>query len=222
MALMLLGFVGCRPDRKQVTAPDDRTLTFAFYNVENLYDTSDDSRTNDQEYLPGARKNWNEEKYQQKIEDLSLVLRKLGGDELPEVIGLCEVENKEVVEALVSHPNLSPGNYEVVHFHDRDSRGIDQALAYRPDEFTVETRELIPVRRRGGGTQARGILHVKGRSNNGEVFHVFVNHWPSRENDDRSREESRKDMASALRTDNGCPPDKGPECKHRHHGGYER
>jgi len=198
-ALLGLGCAGCRPEQKRVSENDDRTLTFVFYNVENLYDTSDDPKINDQEFLPSGSKRWDEKKYSRKIEALSEVLKELGEGELPEIIGLCEVENAAVVKALVSHPNLSPGNYEVIHMNDRDSRGIDQALAYRTDEFRVETRELIPVKRSGGGTQARGILHVKGSSNNGEVFHIFVNHWPSRENDDKSREQGRKEMAGALR-----------------------
>lgn len=197
--LAVMGFSGCQPRKKEPLRPDDHTLTFAFYNVENLYDIEDDPRTNDQEFLPKGLKRWDERKYSKKIGDLSLALKALGGKELPEIIGLCEVENKKVVEDLVAHPNLAEGNYQVVHFHDRDSRGIDQALAYRSDEFSLESSRLIAVRKSGGGMHARGILYVSGRSNNGEMFHIFVNHWPSRENDEVSREQGRKDMAAALR-----------------------
>ena len=30
-----------------------------FYNVENLFDTIDNPRTNDSEFLPNSKKNWN-------------------------------------------------------------------------------------------------------------------------------------------------------------------
>ena len=190
---------GCQGRQKSAVLPDDRTLSFVFYNVENLYDISDDPRINDQEFLPAGRKNWNEKKYREKLADLSSVLAELGGEELPEVIGLCEVENEQVVKDLVNQLALVGGNYQVIHHHDRDGRGIDMALVYRPDEFTVDAERLIPVRSSLGNSLVRGILLVKGRSNNGEVFHIFVNHWPSRENDDVSRKEARKEMAGVLR-----------------------
>lgn len=203
MAVACLGavilLVGCRGGHPAHPLPDDRTLSFVFYNVENLYDLIDDPQTNDEEYLPSGKKKWNEEKYRKKLADLSSVLVELGGDELPEIIGLCEVENRQVVQDLVDEPALQKGNYRVIHHHDRDRRGIDLALVYRPDEFTVESERLVPVRSAGKNSLMRGILSVKGRSNNGETFHIFVNHWPSRENDDSSRKEARKEMAVALR-----------------------
>ncbi len=196
---VILFLAGCLGGQKPKALPDDRTLSFVFYNVENLYDLTDDPLTNDQEFLPSGKKNWNEKKYREKLADLSAVLAELGGDELPEVIGLCEVENKQVVEDLVREPALIKGNYRIIHYHDRDRRGIDMALVYRPDEFSIDAERLIPVKSSRGNSLVRGILTVKGRSNNGEIFNIFVNHWPSRENDDTSRKEARKEMAGALR-----------------------
>ena len=106
MAVACLGavilLVGCRGGHPAHPLPDDRTLSFVFYNVENLYDLIDDPQTNDEEYLPSGKKKWNEEKYRKKLADLSSVLAELGGDELPEIIGLCEVENRQVVQDLVA------------------------------------------------------------------------------------------------------------------------
>ena len=113
MAVACLGavilLVGCRGGHPAHPLPDDRTLSFVFYNVENLYDLIDDPQTNDEEYLPSGKKKWNEEKYRKKLADLSSVLAELGGDELPEIIGLCEVENRQVVQDLVDEPALQKG-----------------------------------------------------------------------------------------------------------------
>ena len=200
---------GCDFFQKKPKLPDDRTLTFAFYNVENLFDATDDPGLQDQEYLPGSIKNWSDKRYRKKISDLARVIKELGGKELPEIVGLCEVENQRVLKDLVSDPNLVPGRFAIIHFEDRDPRGIDLALIYRPEEFTPVTKRLVPVKRRSGGSYSRGILYVTGKSNNGEVFHIFVNHWPSREKDESSKEEGRMEMAAALRRLTDALPDRG-------------
>jgi predicted extracellular nuclease len=192
-------FAGCDFFQKKAKVPDDRTLTFVFYNVENLFDFSDDPAIDDQEFLPGGTRQWNEKRYRKKIDDISRVIKELGRKELPEIIGFCEVENAGVVKDLVTHINLSAGNYKVIHFNGRDPRGIEQALAYRPSEFSVMSQKLIPVKTRFGGSIGRGILLVTGKSNNGEIFHIFVNHWISRDSNDPASESARIDMAGELR-----------------------
>lgn len=203
LSLLLLPTQGCKPDRKTAVrgpAAEAPRLIFAFYNVENLYDTHDDPRSGgDDEFLPSGRKQWDPTRYQEKLQGLSEALRDLGGKELPAVIGFCEVENRKVVEELMAMPALAAGNYQVVHYDDRDSRGIDLALAYRPDQITVEEHQLIPVRKERGGSLARGLLSVTARSENGETFHIFVSHWPSRDDRDQNKEEGRKRTAAALR-----------------------
>jgi len=155
LSVMVMLSTGCKPRKKQLPLQDNSRITLAFYNVENLYDISDDPRTNDQEYLPGSPKKWDQKKYLKKIEGLSRVLKELGDEELPEIIGLCEVENAIVVEDLGAHENLASGRYEVVHFNDRDSRGIDMALVYRPSEFQMESAKLLPVKNSQGNSMAR-------------------------------------------------------------------
>ena len=66
-----------------------------FYNVENLFDCKDDSLKNDAEYLPEAKKRWDNYKYQQKVKYLAKVILAANGWNLPDVIGLCEVENED-------------------------------------------------------------------------------------------------------------------------------
>jgi len=177
----------------------DSTLTFVFYNVENLFDIHDDPEKNDQEFLPGSKKQWTAERYQQKLADLSRVLAETGGDELPEIVGLCEVENRQVVEELFSTGPLQAGGYAVVHVESRDARGIDVSFAYRPDELKVLENRTVSVRKGNRKLTTRDILLVTGLAGNGERFHIFINHWPSRVGGEAESEPDRIAAAAALR-----------------------
>ena len=44
--------------------------TVAFYNTENLFDTINDPKTNDEEFLPDGQYFWNSEKYYQKLDNI--------------------------------------------------------------------------------------------------------------------------------------------------------
>lgn len=197
--ILSLLFSGCRQPVKTPAPVDHKILTIAFYNTENLFDTVDDPGKDDQEFLPDGKRQWSARRFEDKISGLARALQELGNNQLPGMIGLCEVENEKVVRDLVTHRYLSAGNYDIIHFDDRDTRGIDMALAYRPSVFRIISKKLVSVRNSHGGRMARGILYAEAEAANGEVFHVFVNHWPSRENDDGSREAARKDMAAALK-----------------------
>lgn len=158
-----------------------RNLTVAFYNVENLFDTKNTPGGNDAEFTPEGKNKWTEERYNKKLDDISKVLSSINKKELPEIIGLCEIENREVLDDLVKTELLSGGDYKIEHFESPDFRGIDCALLYRPDEFEVVKSSPIKV---GFADDlkftTRDILYVKGETKNGEEFHIFVNHWPSR------------------------------------------
>ena len=47
----------------QLPEPGD-TIYVANWNVENLFDTMDDPKTNDSEFLPSSPKEWNQEKFE--------------------------------------------------------------------------------------------------------------------------------------------------------------
>ena len=47
-----------------------KPFTVASYNVENLFDTYDDSLTSDEEFLPEGDRYWNTYKYYQKINNI--------------------------------------------------------------------------------------------------------------------------------------------------------
>lgn len=158
----------------------------AFYNAENLFDTIKDARKFDQEFTPESKKRWNTEKYLQKVDKIAQVLSSIHTQEqpqvLPTIIGLCEIENQQVLQDLVSHPLLKTNNYRVVHFDSPDLRGIDVALLYQKDHFyptQISKHPLILYKENGKRLYTRDQLLVTGLLQNEEI-HIIVNHWPSR------------------------------------------
>jgi predicted extracellular nuclease len=189
LAITLTLFVSCQPNLLKKKA------TIVFYNVENLFDTIDDPAINDEEFLPVSEKQWNTERYNKKLEDIAKVLGGINNEELPEVIGLCEVENRDVLEDLAATAPLASGNYQIVHIDSPDKRGIDVALLFRKREFKVLSHEAIVI---DPGFETRDILHVTGKLGK-EELHLFVNHWPSRWGGVEQSEPNRIVAAQTLR-----------------------
>ncbi len=155
-----------------------------FYNQENLFDTCHDEGKNDYEYLPA--KGWNGMKYTNKLHNMARVLSEMGTDVLPGVgcsfIGLAEVENSKVLDALTSQPALKERGMKYVHIEGPDKRGIDCALLYNPALFTVDKARLLPYvqeLKKDSAFKTRGFLTVQGKLGGDDVT-VIVCHWPSR------------------------------------------
>ncbi len=171
-----------------------------FYNVENLFDTIDDPLTIDEEFLPDGRYRWNSERYQHKLDQLARVISADGQDKLPALVGLCEIENRRVLEDLVATERLKKAGYSIVHYDSPDERGIDVALLYQPTLFRVLSSEPLPVRVPFDlDFRTRDILYVQGILGN-DTLHVYVNHWPSRRGGTEFSEPKRVQAANVLRT----------------------
>ncbi len=159
--------------------------TIAFYNVENLFDTENDSLTFDDARTPEGRYHWTKERYAQKIANTSKVLADIGKQALgasPDIIGLCEVENRKVLEDLVRHPNLIKRNYNIIHFDSPDERGIDVALLYKRASYvptSYKSHRLLLFDEFGEREYTRDQLVVGGTMDQEELY-CIVNHWPSR------------------------------------------
>lgn len=160
----------------------DIKYTVMYYNLENLFDTENDPAINDEEFLPDGTKKWTEQKYQKKLANMSKVLYSIASAQkaYPTIIGVSEIENRRVVEDLISQESLLRGNYQIVHYDSPDLRGIDVALLYRPDQFTYEGSEsfklVVPER---PDFLTRDILATWGKIE-GELFCFYVTHLPSR------------------------------------------
>ena len=177
MVLLYVLFLG----NQQKTEQNCKTFSIGFYNVENLFDTIDDKHKNDNDFLPESKNNWNTDKYIRKLENLSKVISKLNKENFPDILGLAEVENLNVLQDLVKQNALKKANYSIIHFESPDLRGIDVALLYRKSGFTVVYSTNIAITDvQNPNFKTRDILYVKGFTKSKDTLHVFVNHWPSR------------------------------------------
>lgn len=192
--------MACISQNQNETAPvEDPDIRIAFYNVENLFDTKDDPATEDEEFLPAGPKQWTEERYQQKLKNLAAVV---AGLDYPEMIGLAEIENQQVLQDLVDHETLANYSYDIVHFDSPDARGIDVALLYRSTFFSPFLTQAFKVTFDSGDYQTRDILEVSGilgedKEEGINTLTVLVNHWPSRRGG-MAASESRR-IAAATR-----------------------
>lgn len=157
----------------------------AFYNVENLFDTINDTLIFDDERTPTGAYHWTQERYQRKIANIAKVLSEIGKETTgtsPDIIGLCEVENKKVVTDLTLHANLRSKNYGIIHHDSPDERGIDVALLYKKHVFlphSFNSHRLLLFDEDGNRDYTRDQLVVGGQLDDEEFFFI-VNHWPSR------------------------------------------
>ncbi|OFY56178.1 MAG: hypothetical protein A2Y87_04290 [Bacteroidetes bacterium RBG_13_46_8] len=178
----------------------DKQFTVVFYNVENLFDIIDEPGKKDEEFTPGSAKQWSEERYEKKLGNLARVLSSISQDELPEIIGICEAENRTVLEDLINDRQLKKGDYGIVHEESNDIRGIDVALLYRKGLFTIGSHDMVSVSLPfDSSVTMRNILHVEGKADNRETIHFFVNHWTSRSDGEQASEPMRLYTAIALR-----------------------
>ena len=159
--------------------------TIAFYNVENLFDIENDSLTRDDDRTPEGKDNWTQERYLRKIKNISKVISELGSkltNSSPDILGLCEIENLQVLEDLVAHKNLKDQDYKIIHFDSPDERGIDVAFIYKNESFIPESfvnHRLLLYNEEGFRDFTRDQLVVSGLLDSDKV-HFIINHWPSR------------------------------------------
>ena len=175
-------------------------MRLLFYNTENLFDIFDDSTKTDEDFTPEGDKYWNNNRYYKKLNNISKVITAVGQWDAPDIIGLCEVENRFVLEGITKKTKLKKYDYRIIHYESSDNRGIDVGLLYRKDRFTPISYEPIHIRFVNDGNKpTRDILYVVGYNNNKDTLHIFINHWPSRWGGQMETDDKRRYVADILR-----------------------
>lgn len=156
------------------------------------------------DFTPKSAKNYNTKVYKQKLANEAKVISELGvpyTKTLPAIVGLIEVENRQVIQDLINQPALVKGDYGIVHYNSYDARGIDVGLIYQKKRFTVTDsykKELAIFDENGKREYTRDILVVKGILD-GDKIALFMNHWPSRRGGEAASMAKRNFAANALR-----------------------
>lgn len=170
--------------------------TAAWWNVENLFDTRDDPGTNDDDFTPEGSYHWTRRKLQAKLQGIAKTLVMM---DLPDVVGLAEVENKYVLRELCNGTPLRQAGYRYVHHDSPDRRGIDVALIYRQDRFRVLRDSVVNVSDSTEDFYTRDLLVVEGVTDKGDTLCFVLNHWPSKKGGEEA-EGRRVAIAGRLRS----------------------
>jgi predicted extracellular nuclease len=152
----------------------------AFYNVENFFDTKYDSTKYFNGFTPEGDHHWTKTRYYKKRNHIYKVIAALGGWDGVAVMGFAEIENRFILEDLISNTPLKKLDYGIVHFESPDKRGIDVGMIFQKKRFVV--LNAVPVQVKNPDNKkwtTRDILYVKGVLM-GDTLHLFFNHWPSR------------------------------------------
>lgn len=180
---------------------DDKELFSVFYNVENLFDTINNPNTRDNEFLPKSEKKWDTYRYNYKLNQLdkvfSEIIKKENENRLPDIIGLCEVENKLVIDDLLKTETFKNHTYKIIHKQSPDGRGIDCALLV-DEKFEVLNSDFIKINNPIESRATRDIVFGKLKFKN-QIINVFVNHWPSRWGGQEASNHKRVFVAEVLR-----------------------
>lgn len=197
--LLLLCFCGNAQEKT-----DYKVQTIAFYNLENLFDYEDDPITFDDDRTPEGKDHWTEEIYNAKLKNMAKVISEIGADVTgtsPAILGVCEIENRRVLEDLLNQEPLVKKEYGIIQFDSPDRRGIDVALLYQKRLFTPTHYKAIPLYLYDENDLTKRIytrdqLIVSGMLD-GEKINLIVNHWPSRSGGE-ARSRSKRIKAAQL------------------------
>ncbi len=193
-------FCSCAEAKKKA----EKAYVIGFYNLENLFDIYNDPAKNDEQFLPDGQNQWTEVKYQKKISNMAKVISEMAKENglYHALLGVCEIENRLVLEDLVMDPQIADANYQIIHYDGPDRRGVDVALLYRPEHFKYIESESIPYTFEGSSIdfvmskeeqdyfRTRDILMVHGLID-GEHFAIYVAHLPSRAGDKKGSNQLR-------------------------------
>jgi predicted extracellular nuclease len=153
-----------------------------WWNLENLFDSENAPRTDKlHRVLKKELEGWSDEILEKKIKQLVKMLRTINGLNGPDILGVCEVENENVLKKFRDslQQTLDRG-YKIIHADTQDERGIDVAFLYDKDKFAVDPQKVfyhVIVKRYA----TRDIVQANFRSKISNTEFVLVgNHWPSR------------------------------------------
>lgn len=108
---------------------------FAYYDVDNAYDTTPSPFYNDKHFTPEGRNHWNTERYQRKVKAVAAVIDSMA---LP-IVALYGVENEQVVRDVATH---CKGDYSYIHRTLNRLDGMDFALLYYGDVLFPQRVEV--------------------------------------------------------------------------------
>ena len=172
----------------------------AFWNVENLFSLKTDSTRSEklQRTLQKELDGWTRPVLNKKLKQLACIIEQMNAGQGPDILGVCEVENENVLQELVGAISLPYRSYGVVHVDAQDGRGIDVAFLFDKNAFDSVPSEVFNhfILRRNATrdiVQASFVSKAKGNK-----LILLGNHWPSRRGGELASEPYRIMAAETL------------------------
>lgn len=171
-----------------------------------------------EEFTANSPKNYNGKIYRQKIHNVAKVISELGRkytNTNPVIVGLIEVENRNVIKDVISQPELAKDDYGIIHYNSYDARGIDVAIIYQKKRFVPANsykKEVKVFDDEGKREYTRDILVAEGYLD-GEKVALFMNHWPSRRGGEAASLARRNAAAVILKNEMDKIRKKDPSIK---------
>ena len=176
------------------------SVMIVFWNVENFFDPFYDSTLSYNEFTASGSQHWTLSRFYRKRNNLYKAIVSFSQQQAIGIMGMCEVENDYVLNALFNSTPLRQFNYRWVHYEGPDRRGIDPAIVYSKDRFQLIHSEAIPYENpHEPAFISRDILYAKLFDYRNDTVHCFINHWPSKYRGERETEEARNGAARILR-----------------------
>ena len=183
-------------------AQEKDSLLTVFWNLENFFDYHDGvTGESDTEFSYKGIRRWTSRRFHQKCQQIAKSLFWIGDryGHMPDIIGLAEVENKWVLNRLISSTLLRKYDYKILHRDSQDRRGIDVALLYRSSRFEVLDISYRTPKHGGHELQTRDILQARIRSlTDGNIYDIIVNHHPSKYGGSKESEERRFSVMKSM------------------------
>ena len=181
-------------------SPPPDSVMVAFWNMENFFDPFVDSTRTYNEFTENGGQHWTKTRFYTKRNNLYKAILAFSKAQAIGIMGVCEVENEFVLNALFGQTPLKRFNYRWVHFDGPDRRGIDPAIIYSKDLFQLIHSEAIPfINPSDTAMISRDILYAKFIDFRSDTIHCFVNHWPSKYRGELETVEARNCAAGIVR-----------------------
>ena len=180
-------------------SPPDSVLV-AFWNMENFFDPFVDTTCAYNDFTEHGAQHWTSSRFYRKRNNLYKAILAFSGGQPIGIMGVCEVENDFVLNALFGLTPLKQFHYRWVHYEGPDRRGIDPALVYSKDLFRLLYSEAIPYRNPEVEKMvSRDILYAQLCDCRNDTLHCFVNHWPSKYRGELETADARNCAAVIVR-----------------------
>lgn len=189
----------CAPSRNGMSKEQPQQIVALWWNVENLFDTKNDPKVDNQEFTPMGKAHWTEKKLLLKRLRIAQVFNAIRAEreygKYPDIVAFAETENRQVFAGTLAA--LDRATYAIDYHESPDPRGIDIGLAWNPG--TVKFTGSKPYKVRLNDRRGTRFVIAAGFTASSNHFTIVLNHWPSRSFDAKWSETNRIAAARVAR-----------------------